>query len=53
MQMIPYKLKLNIKIGRYPTMPFMVMRFKERNLQRRVWNSVKIVEIEILRISVF
>ena len=53
MQMIPYKLKLNIKIGRYPTIPFMVIRFKERNLQRRILNSVRIVEIEILRISVF
>ena len=33
-------------------MSFMVMRFKERNLQRRIWNCVKIAEIEISRISV-
>ena len=40
-------------------MPFIVMRFKERNLQRRFWNCVrpyngsfsKIVEIEIWRNS--
>ena len=38
---IPYQLKLNTKIGRYPTMPFMVMHFKERNLQRSIWNCVK------------
>ena len=41
-------------------MPFMVMSFKERNLQRRIWNCVKpydgsfskIGEIEIWQISV-
>ena len=27
-QMMPYKLKLNTKIRRYPTMTFMVIRFK-------------------------
>ena len=40
-------------------MPLMVMRFKERNLQRRIWNCLKpydgsfskIGEIEIWRIS--
>ena len=34
-------------------MPFMVMHFKERNFQRRIWNCVKIAEIEQWRISVF
>ena len=55
----PYKLKFNTKIRKYPAMPFMVMRFKERNLQRRIWNCLKpydgsfskIGEIEIGRIS--
>ena len=37
----PYKLQFNTKIRRYPAMPFMVMRFKERNLQRRIWNCLK------------
>ena len=37
----PYKLKFNAKIRRYPAMPFMVMRFKERNLQRPIWNCLK------------
>ena len=32
-------------------MSFMVMGFKERNLQRRIWNCVKIAEIEIWQIS--
>ena len=27
----PYKLKFNAKIRRYPAMPFMVMRFKEKS----------------------
>ena len=31
-QMVPYELKFNTKIGRYPGIPFMVMRFKERHL---------------------
>ena len=52
MQTMPYKLKLNTKTGRYPTMSFMVIRFKERNLQRRIWNCVKIPKIEIWQISV-
>ena len=55
----PYKLKFNAKIRRYPAMPFMVMCFKERNLQRTIWNCLKpydgsfskIGEIEIWRIS--
>ena len=34
-------------------MSFMVIRFKERNLQRRIWNCVKIAKIEIWQISVF
>ena len=29
------------KIGRYPAILLMVMHFKERNLQRRIWNCVK------------
>ena len=37
----PYKLKFHTKIRKYPAMPFMVMRFKERNLQRRIWNCLK------------
>ena len=37
----PYKLKFNTKIRRYPAMPFVAMRFKERNLQRRIWNCLK------------
>ena len=58
MQTIPYKLKFNTKIGMYPALPLIVMRFKERNLQRRFWNCVrpydgsfsKIGEIEIWQI---
>ena len=34
-QKILNKLKFNTKIGRYAAMLFMVIRFKERNLQRR------------------
>ena len=52
MQTIPYKSKSNIKIGRYPAMPFIGMRFKEKNFQRRIWNCVKIGAIEIWRISI-
>ena len=33
-------------------MSFMVIRFKERNLQRRIWNCVKIAKIKISQISV-
>ena len=40
-QMILYKLKFNTKFGRYPAMPFIVVRFKERKLQRRFWNCVR------------
>ena len=55
MQTIPYKFKFNTKIGGYPAMLFIVMRFKEGNLQRRFWDCVrpydgsfsKIGEIEI------
>ena len=55
MRTIPYKLKLNTKIGRYPAIPFIVMCFIERSLQKRSWNCVrpydglfsKIGEIEI------
>ena len=47
MQTIPYKSKSNIKIGRYPAMPFIGMRFKEKTFQRRIWNCVKIGAIEI------
>ena len=39
--MIPYKLKFNIKIGRYPAMTFIVTRFKKANLQTRFWNCVR------------
>ena len=60
MQTIPCKLKFNTKIWKYPEMPSMVMSFKERNLQRRIWNCVKpydrsfpkIEDIEISWISV-
>ena len=34
-------------------MPFMVRRFKERNLQRRIWNCLKIAEIDLWQINVF
>ena len=40
-QTLPYKLKFNTNIGRYPAVPFMVVCFKERNLQKNVWNCVK------------
>ena len=33
-----YELKFNTKIGRYSAMSFIVMRFKERNLQSCIWN---------------
>ena len=33
-------------------MSFIVIRFKERNLQRRIWNCVKIAKIKISQISV-
>ena len=33
-------------------MSFMVMRFKERSLQRRIWNCVKIAKTDIWQISV-
>ena len=36
-----YKLKFNTKIRRYPAIPFMLMHFKERNLQRGIWNCLK------------
>ena len=42
-QTIPYKLKLNRKIRRYPAMLFVVMRFKERNFQRRISNYLKLL----------
>ena len=56
---IPYKSKFNTKIGRYPAMSFIAMRFKERNLQRHFWTCVrpydgsflKIGEVETWRIS--
>ena len=51
-QTMPYKLKLNTKTERYPTMSFMAIRFKERNLQRRIWNCVKMAKIAIWQISI-
>ena len=46
MQAMPYKLKLNTKIGKYPAMSSMVICFKERNPQRRIWNCVKIAKLK-------
>ena len=49
MQTTPYKLKFNTKIGRDPAMSFIVISFRERNLQIHVWNCVRLYDASFLK----